>query len=137
MTPPDPMSLQTLLAGLVDYAGLFPPAKLDMPTTIANYAEYLAGDDAWALGRLIVPVGRLDEFEQHAAEHLPADDNCPPWPLTALAGNDRLDEDLQRVIAFNDTNAGRACPWAAADTTPANQPQACHLPPGRARQARL
>lgn len=108
MMPPVPMSLHAMLAGLVDYAGLFPPAKLDMAPTVANYAGYLAGDDSWALGKLIVPAARLDEFEQHAAAHLPAGDNDDPWQLTVLVKYDRLDDDLLRVTAFNDTHAGRA-----------------------------
>ncbi len=108
MTPAGPMSLQTLLSGLVDYAGLFPPAELDMPATVANYAGYLAGDDAWALGRLLVPAARLEEFAQHAAAHLPAEDNEPPWQVTAPARYDQLDDDLRRVAAFNETHAGRA-----------------------------
>ena len=108
MTRPIPASLRTLLSELVDYAGLFPPAKLDMAVTVANYANYLGGDDAWALGRLIVPATRLDEFEQHAEPHLPTGGDDPPWQLTALVGYDSLDDDLRRLAAFNDTHAGRA-----------------------------
>ena len=38
-----PMSaLRALLGGIVDYAGLFPPAALDMPTAVRNYAAYRA-----------------------------------------------------------------------------------------------
>jgi hypothetical protein len=59
-------SMRALLSRLIDYAGLFPPAKLDMATTISNYARYREGDDAWMLGRLIVPASRLDEFEEAA-----------------------------------------------------------------------
>jgi len=103
------MSLQTLLADLVDYAGLFPPAKLDMSPTVANYAEYLAGGDSWALGKLIVPAARLDEFEKHAAAYLPAKDgDDDPWQVIVLVGYDRLDDDLQRVIDFNDTHTALA-----------------------------
>ncbi len=108
MTRPIPASLRTLLSELVDYAGLFPPAKLDMAVTVANYANYLAGKDAWALGRLIVPATRLDEFEQHAESHLPAGPDDPPWQLTALVGYDSLDDDLRRLAAFNETHADRA-----------------------------
>ncbi len=109
MTVPVPMSLQTLLADLVDYAGLFPPAKLDMSPTVANYAEYLAGGDSWALGKLIVPAARLDEFEKHAAAYLPAKDgDDDPWQVIVLVGYDRLDDDLQRVIDFNDTHTALA-----------------------------
>ena len=77
-------SLQALMAGVIDYAGLFPPARLDMSTTIANYAGYLGSADAWALGRIIVPAARLEEFEQHAAAHLPTGADDEPWQLSAL-----------------------------------------------------
>jgi hypothetical protein len=33
-------ALRTLLAGIVDYAGLFPPAELSMPDAVAAYATY-------------------------------------------------------------------------------------------------
>ena len=52
-----------LLSGLVDYAGLFPPASLDMPSAVRNYDAYRRGPHAWMLGRLIVPASRLGEFE--------------------------------------------------------------------------
>ena len=35
-------ALRTLLAGAIDYAGLFPPAALDMPEAARNYATYRA-----------------------------------------------------------------------------------------------
>lgn len=104
MTPAVPASLGAMLSELIDYAGLFPPAKLDMAVTVANYANYLAGKDAWALGRLIVPASRLDEFEQH----LPTGPDDPPWQVTALVGYARLDDDLRRLTAFNETHADRA-----------------------------
>ena len=43
-------TLRAFLTGLIDYAGLFPPAKLDMPATVRNYATYLAADNSFALG---------------------------------------------------------------------------------------
>lgn len=99
-------SIHALMARLVDYAGLFPPAKLDMPTTVRNYAEYLAAPDAWMLGRLIVPVARLDEFESDAATALrqSAVDDAGPWQLSALtapAGSADLDDELKRIHRFN------------------------------------
>ncbi len=115
MTQPVPASLQTLLSELVDYAGLFPPAKLEMAATTANYAEYLAGDDAWALGRLIVPAGRLDEFEQYAAPHLPSAPESDPWELSTLvapAGSAEFDDDIDRIAAFNETHVEPAAGMA-------------------------
>ncbi len=56
-------SVRVLLGGLIDYAGLFPPAALDMPTAVRNYASYRDGEHAWMLGRFIVPAARLSEFD--------------------------------------------------------------------------
>ena len=49
MTPS--ASLHALLTGAIDYAGLFPPAKLDMRDAVARYADYRGTSESWALGR--------------------------------------------------------------------------------------
>ena len=106
-----PASVRALLTSLIDYAGLFPPADLDMAATVRNYASYLATDDAWMLERLIVPVKRLDEFETHAAGQWPTSDDDEPWPLSALtapAGDPALADDLARIAAFNQEHADAA-----------------------------
>jgi hypothetical protein len=95
-------SLRDLLLGLIDYAGLFPPATLDMSTATRKYAKYREGEYRWALGRLIVPVARLDEFEKAAEAIMPdggweGDDF---WRLSALGGGD-LSSDLNRIAEFN------------------------------------
>ena len=41
-------AIRALLTGSIDYAGLFPPAGLDMASAVENYARYRAGPDAWA-----------------------------------------------------------------------------------------
>ena len=56
-----------LVAGLVDYAGLFPPASLAMNGAVANYAAYRASSDADMLGRFVVPVSRLTEWKEATA----------------------------------------------------------------------
>lgn len=96
--------LRTLLAQIIDYAGLFPPAKLKMEPTVANYKRYLEGEQSWMLSRLIVPVARLDEFELVARAHLPNDPDATPWRISAItapAGSDELLADLERIAAFN------------------------------------
>src|SRR5215217_4622664 len=79
------LAIQTLLRSSIDYAGLFPPAGLDMQTAVDNYALYRASPDAWALARFILPAGRLSEFEVAAARHL---SSAQSWRLSALAGPD-------------------------------------------------
>ncbi len=70
-------SLRALLTGLVDYAGLFPPAKLDMAAAVAKYAAHRSSPHAYALARFICPVSRLAEFSTVAAKHLPDLDAIP------------------------------------------------------------
>ena len=55
-------AIETLLAGLIDYAGLYPPASLDMRSAVENYLKYKAGKHAPVLGRFIVDVNRMDEL---------------------------------------------------------------------------
>ncbi len=54
-------SLRALLEGLIDYAGLFPPAALSMQDAVRNYARYREGEYAWALGKFVVPGDRAAE----------------------------------------------------------------------------
>lgn len=54
-------SLRTLLTGLIDYAGLFPPAALSMQDAVRNFARYRDGEHAFALGKFVVPRERVDE----------------------------------------------------------------------------
>jgi hypothetical protein len=61
-------AIETLLANLIDYAGLYPPAGLDMRAAVRNYREYRSGKYAFALGRFIVDVARLDEMLEAAGE---------------------------------------------------------------------
>lgn len=52
-------SLKAFMRGLIDYAGLFPPAKLPLEAAVANYRRYLDEADAWMLSRFIIPATQL------------------------------------------------------------------------------
>lgn len=109
------MTIRTLVEGIIDYAGLFPPAQLDMPETLRNYTEYLRGSDSWMLGRLVVPVARLDQFETvaQALTCLPRDEGAEPWQLSAIATPEGLARDLERIDAFNAAHADPAAGLAS------------------------
>lgn len=96
-------SVRTLLNGIVDYAGLFPPAKLGMGPVVRNYGTYHEGEHAWMLGRLIVPVAGLGDFEAHASAQLSTNEEGEPWRISAVAGED-LGADIERIAAFNNTH---------------------------------
>lgn len=84
----DPESIEALLDGLIDYAGLFPPAAESMRRAAENYAEYLGGRDRRALARFIVPVGRLGELESEATDLMSGAQQAEPWRLSALISGD-------------------------------------------------
>lgn len=58
-------SFRNFMTGLIDYAGLFPPASLDIETALRNYAGYLEGGDGWMLGRCVVPAAQLHRVDLH------------------------------------------------------------------------
>lgn len=55
----------------IDYAGLFPPAKLDMAPALAEFAAAKDGGFAWMLGRFIVPASRIGELLEAAGTDRP------------------------------------------------------------------
>ncbi len=52
---------RAFLAGLIDYAGLFPPARLPLEEALPNFAAYRRSGDAWMLARFIAPASRLPD----------------------------------------------------------------------------
>jgi hypothetical protein len=83
------------MEGLIDYAGLFPPARLGMDAAVSNYAGHAAGCDSWALGRFVVPVSRLGEFERAYSRLRSA----PRWHTSVLVPAAAAD-DVARVVDF-------------------------------------
>jgi len=96
---------RAFLAGIVDYAGLFPPAALSMVDAVKSYAEFLAGPDRDLLGRFVVPLSRIDEFSACAPDFL-GQHQGDPWRLSATAGADvPIDDARNSLLAFNRTHS--------------------------------
>lgn len=110
-------SLRALLAGVIDYAGLFPPAALPLEESIRNYARYAGGDDEsgqrWMLGRFICPAARLVELVPFVGDLFDAD---RPLVIAALGRGGRdaaefvqnLGADVDAIGAFRGTVGGSA-----------------------------
>ena len=92
-------AIDALLAGLIDYAGLYPPANLDMRSAVHNYLQYRESPHASVLGRFVVNLDRFDELRTIAGESLadmPLSVILPPGvDLNALP--DVFNDDLGRV----------------------------------------
>lgn len=97
-------AVDALLAGLVDYAGLFPPANENMPQAVESYAAYMASGEREILGRFILPVARLEEFEKNAHDYLPTEPESEPWRLSVLASGD-IRAAARQMLEFNDRHA--------------------------------
>src|SRR5690349_4024742 len=90
-------SAREFLKGSIDYAGLFPPASLDMASAVRAYDGYLESDDRDLLGRFIVSVQKLPELEKA----LSTGESSRRWRVS-LIGADDLDQTLSAARAFND-----------------------------------
>ncbi len=113
-------SLRTLMTDLIDYAGLFPPAKLDMAKSVEAYNRCRVSDREWMLGRFICPLGRLREFTREASVLLPGTagtsgyremvDAGDPWRLSVLVdvpgevddATAAFEQALSTIDAFNE-----------------------------------
>ena len=87
-------SVKTLLSSVVDFAGLFPPARLDLQQTMSNYVRYRSSRYGWMLGRFVLPLARLQEFE----DLLPALEEEESILISAIVTKD-WELDLERIEA--------------------------------------
>jgi hypothetical protein len=107
--------IDALVTGLVDYAGLFPPAALAMGPAVRSYASYLgaAEVDRSAVGRFVVTAARLEELEDQAMPLIRR--GSPPWHVSALVGPD-IEGDVARIEVFNRRHRpGRGTGFATID----------------------
>lgn len=98
---------------IIDYAGLFPPARLDLDPAIRNFARYRREPEAWMLSRFVCPIQRLREFTNDH-DHLFKEN--PGFRFSGLSsGGDtapaflaNLRDDATLLARFNQQHAGAA-----------------------------
>ena len=97
-------ALHTLLKGVIDYAGMFPPAKLSLEEAWGNYRSYLQSEDAWMLGSFVMPIDELSALES-MLDDLPT---VGPIALSVIgrsgqtpaAWKKQLKQDFAEIMAF-------------------------------------
>ncbi len=105
-------SLRAFLAGLIDYAGLFPPAQLPLSEAIELYGRYRATPDRWMLSRFIIPAAQLHNLTESGRLLFSADS---PFLFSVLGRGGQtadefctnLDNDLADITRFRQENEGR------------------------------
>ena len=60
-------SLRSLLAGCIDYAGVFPPAQLPLNLAMRDYARYVQEPESWLLNRFVCPIAQLAALSASAS----------------------------------------------------------------------
>ena len=106
-----PPARRAFLSGLIDYAGLFPPAALDLDPALDTFREALAGPDAWMLSRFILPLNALDEL----AARVGSFEASAPLRLSVLGASpdagaswaDAASRTVSRARAFDAEHGGR------------------------------
>jgi hypothetical protein len=94
-------SLRALLAGAIDYAGMFPPAGLPLEQALAKYREHRRGPEAWMVARFVCPAERLGELAP--VYSLERDGKLAviiPWGDTGEAGVEKLTEAMACIGNF-------------------------------------
>lgn len=74
------------LSGLIDYAGLFPPASLDLVAAVKEYRAVRGSAESWLVGRFICPAHRLVEMAGELMTTMRAGE--PAWSLVVTATPD-------------------------------------------------
>lgn len=68
--------------GLIDYAGVFPPASLAMRDAVRTYRTARSGSHRWVLGRFLCPASRLEDLAAVAMSEVQPGD--PPWGVGVI-----------------------------------------------------
>ncbi len=103
---PTSNACRAFLGGLIDDAGLFPPARLSMAAAVAGHIAHRQGPHGWIQGTFVCPASRLEEL----VGELP--DIAPQWPVSVIADSDDLASDVQAAALLRQRTGGRA--WGHA-----------------------
>ncbi len=107
-------SIRTLMDGLIDYAGLFPPSKRSMSDAVAEFGRQRMGTHERFLGKFICPASRLDELTEQGRSLMPGTfatsgyremaQTSEPWEVSVVL-DQPLEQALDAIDAFNARHA--------------------------------
>jgi len=123
-------SVRAMFSGIVDYAGIFPPAQLPLEQAIRNYARYRTEPESWMLGRFVCPAARLHELSRFVEELFQAG---PPLAISVLGrsgkgGSDFIADlraDLECLTAFAEQHRNAVKPDVLESRIPAQLVSDC------------
>ena len=119
-------AIDSLLEGCIDYAGLFPPANLDLNEAIDIFTAARKGKNQDWLQHFILPAARIQEFDSLRENRgrkshwtlsliMGGGETLHDWQksvedvLEPFAARDIKKTDLVRVIEILTLNVGKIC----------------------------
>ncbi len=104
-------SLSAFMYRLIDYAGLFPPSRLDMRPAVENFLSYRESEASDMLSAFIIPASRLAELEPYSE---PFSSQGPvPFSVITGGGDDAesclqlTTKGMQQISRFLEIHSGR------------------------------
>lgn len=97
-------SLRTFMNKLVDYAGIFPPANLELAQAFHNFIFYSQGEYKWMLSKFIINASKLPELTEIMKEMKIED--VVPFSIICSGGKDSdefktsLAADIRNITDF-------------------------------------
>jgi hypothetical protein len=98
-------AFNTFMREIIDYAGLFPPASLELDPAVRNYLRYRGESHAWMLGRFIVTAGGIGDLAAIGRD-LPFSPGLAINLCLILGGDENTEAAIQH--ARNDVEAIRS-----------------------------
>lgn len=98
------LSLKNFTHKIIDYAGLFPPASLELAQAFHNFIFYSQGESKWMLNKFIIPAARLNELSELMAGM--KIEGTIPFSVLSSGGNTiadfnkTFDADIESMKAF-------------------------------------
>lgn len=96
-------TLKQLLSAIVDYAGLFPPARLSLPEAMTVYDRARSSPYAWLVDRFVLPATRLPELATLLPSFLGQGHPGKPWSLSVILSENWAVE-LEQIDQLHATN---------------------------------
>ena len=99
-------SLASFMDGIIDYAGLFPPANLNLHDTLKNMLRGQKFAENWMISSLVLPVNQLDNLTTTLTDLGEADAYFPISFVASRAESekvffDTLNTDIKRIKEFD------------------------------------
>jgi hypothetical protein len=94
-------SLKVFASSLIDYAGLFPPANLELGQAFHNFVFYRQSEYRWMLNKFIIPAGKIGELSE-ILKGMEIDDVIPLSVLgtggeSSAAFPENLEKDIENI----------------------------------------